>query len=207
MTTPVSLPPHRAGATAPRGPRAPKAHGPGTPRAPGRRAVLSVIGNGTPIDHDTEQLCLELGRRAVDAGFRIACGGLGGIMAAVARGARQSERWREGDVVGILPGYDGAAANPCVDVVVPTGLGWARNVLVAAMADVVVAVGGGSGTLSEMTYAWQLGKPIIGLSSVEGWSRRLGGERLDERRGDQVWPAPSAEAAIAKALELLADES
>ena len=174
-----------------------------TPRRHGRRAVLAVIGNGTPIDADTEQLCLELGRRAVDAGFRIACGGLGGVMAAVARGARGSEHRREGDVVGILPGYDGNAANPDVDVVVPTGLGWARNVLVAAMADVVVAVGGGSGTLCELSYAWQLGKPIIGLSAVEGWSRKLAGTRLDERRTDQIWPAPSPELAVAKALELV----
>jgi uncharacterized protein (TIGR00725 family) len=170
---------------------------------PGRRPVLSVIGNGTPIDRPTEQLCLELGRRAIDAGFRIACGGLGGVMAAVARGARLSERWHEGDVVGILPGYDASAANEHVDVVVPTGLGWARNVLVVAMADVVVAVGGGSGTLSELAYAWQLGKPIVGLGAVEGWSRKLGGERLDQRRGDQVWPAPTPELAIAKARELI----
>jgi uncharacterized protein (TIGR00725 family) len=169
-----------------------------------RRSVLSVIGNGTAIDSRTEQLCLELGQRAVDAGFRIACGGLGGVMAAVARGARQSERWREGDVVGILPGYDATAASEHVDVVVPTGLGWARNVLVVAMADVVVAVGGGSGTLSELAYAWQLSKPIVGLAAVEGWSQKLGGERLDGRRSDPIWPAASPELAIAKALELVA---
>jgi uncharacterized protein (TIGR00725 family) len=167
-----------------------------------RRPVLSVIGNGTPIEPGTDELCRELGRRAIDAGFRIACGGLGGVMAAVCRGARESAKRREGDVVGILPGYDAGAANEHVDIAVPTGMSWARNVLVVAMADVVVAVGGGSGTLSEMAYAWQLGKPIIALAAVDGWAARLAGERLDDRRSDSVAEARTAEEAVAKALAL-----
>jgi hypothetical protein len=147
---------------------------------------MSVIGNGTPIDAATTALCEELGQLAVDAGFRLACGGLGGVMAAVARGARRSAVRREGDVVGVLPGYDADAAADDIDIVLPTGLGWARNVLVVAMADVVVAVGGGAGTLSEIAYAWQLGKPIVGLSGAEGWAERLVGQRLDDRRSGAI---------------------
>ncbi len=166
-----------------------------------RRKVLSVIGNGTAIDPDTEELCLELGRRAIDAGFRIASGGLGGVMEAVSRGAHQSERWREGDVVGIIPGYDGSEANPSVDIAIATGLGFARNLLVVATADVVVAVGGGSGTLSEMALGWQLGKPIIGLAAAKGWSAKLAGQALDGREREPVRAAETAEQAVALALE------
>lgn len=167
-----------------------------------RRFVLSVIGNGTPISQATERLCRELGHKAIDAGFRIACGGLGGVMNAVCRGAHESDQHREGDVVGILPGYDARAANEHVDIAIPTGMSWARNVLVVAMADVVVAVGGGSGTLSEMAYAWQLGKPIVALAAVDGWAARLADERLDDRRTDTIARAASPEEAISKALEL-----
>lgn len=169
-----------------------------------RRYVLSVIGDGGAIASPIEALSLELGRRAVEAGFRVVTGGLGGVMEAVSRGARAAPRWREGDVVGILPGYDRRAANPHVDLVVPTGMQIGRNVIVAAMADVVIAVGGGAGTLSEMAVAWQLGKPIISLAGSGGWADGLAGASLDARRSDAVHSAATAEEAIARALSLAA---
>lgn len=161
-----------------------------------RRAVMSVIGNGTPLEPAVEALCVELGELAVDAGFRIASGGLGGVMAAVSRGAHQSTKYREGDVVGVIPSYRADDANPHVDIVVPTGLGFARNLLVVGMADVVVAVGGGSGTLSELALAWQLGKPIIGMASAIGWSAKLAGTAVDARPRDPVLTAETASQAI-----------
>ena len=86
-------------------------------------------------------------------------------------------------MIGVLPGLIAADANPFVDVVVPTGMNYARNTILVAMADVVVAVGGGSGTLSEIALAWQHGKPIVTLDLGEGWSR--GAPRPPPRR-----PAP-----------------
>ncbi|MBW2527391.1 MAG: TIGR00725 family protein [Deltaproteobacteria bacterium] len=169
---------------------------------PQRRPVLSVIGNGTPLAQDVEALCEELGRRAIEAGYRIASGGLGGVMAAVSRGAHQASSYREGDVLGILPTYDGDSANPHVDVVIPTGIGWARNLLVVASADVVVAVGGGSGTLSELAFAWQLQKPIIAMATAPGWSAKLGGSALDHRERPPVMAAQNAAEAIERALEV-----
>lgn len=104
-------------------------------------------------------------------------------MAAASRGAHQSARYTEGTVVGLLPTLDPADANPWVDVVVPTGLHHARNALVVGMADVVVAVGGAAGTLSEMALAWTQGKPVVALDlDGEGWSARLAGHALDDRR-------------------------
>lgn len=167
-----------------------------------RRPVIAVIG---AKDASVEALAEAeaLGRGLVDAGFRVATGGLGGVMAAASRGARQADGWEEGRVVGVLPGASADDANPWVDVAVPTGMGYARNVILVAMADVVVAVGGGAGTLSEIAMAWQHHKPIVALELGEGWSARLAGERLDERRADAVVGVKDAAEAVEVVLGLL----
>ena len=94
------------------------------------------------------------------------CGGLGGVMEAACRGAKDAG----GTTVGILPGSDRAAANRFVDVAVATGLGEARNALVVRAADAVIAIGGGYGTLSEIALALKAGKRVVGLDTwdVEG---------------------------------------
>ncbi len=106
-------------------------------------------------------------------------GGLGGVMEAACRGARTSRRYREGDTIGLLPGYDADSANDHVDVAIATGLGHARNVLCAASGDVVLAVGGASGTLSEIALAWTLGKPVACVGDAPGWAPTLA--RQDDR--------------------------
>ena len=161
---------------------------------------MAVVGSGTMLAPDTERLCVELGRRAIEAGFRIACGGLGGVMAAVAHGARSADGYREGDVIGIVPSYDASTANADVDVVIVTGMGIARNVVLVASADVVVAVAGGSGTLAEVAMAWQLGKPVVALTAAGGWSAQLAGTAIDERRTDAIVRADDAASAVAAAL-------
>lgn len=172
----------------------------------GRRPILSVIGYGGQIESPIEQLCVELGRGAVDAGWRLVTGGLGGVMAAVSQGARGSPAWREGDVIGILPSYDRTTANAWVDIAVPTGMQMGRNILVAAMADVVVAVGGGAGTLSEIALAWQLGKPIIGLRTAGGWGAVLAGTCVDERHDLPIQAVDSVAEALACAQALRAHD-
>jgi hypothetical protein len=102
-------------------------------------------------------------------------------MAAASRGAHRARGYREGDVIGVLPGGDRAAANRWVDVAIPTGLGVARNVLVVQAADAVIAIGGRAGTLSELALAWQLGRPVVALD-VPGWSARVAGRAIDDRR-------------------------
>ncbi|WP_437673200.1 TIGR00725 family protein [Sorangium sp. So ce131] len=167
-----------------------------------RRPVLAVIGNGLALDQETEAACVELGRRAVEAGFRIVTGGLGGVMAAVSRGGREARTWRDGDILGILPGYEASAANPYVDVVVPTGMQIGRNILVVATADVVVIVDGGAGTLSEIAIAWQLGKPLLALATSGGWAQELAGARVDERRADEIVAVANAEEAVDRAWKI-----
>lgn len=167
-----------------------------------RRKIVAVIGAGTPLDEATESTCLALGELAIEAGFRIATGGLGGVMDAVSRGARRAKSYREGDIVGILPTYDRESASLAVDIVIPTGLGIARNIVLVSTADVVIAIGGGSGTLSEIAVAWQLGKPIVALSSMPGWSHDLADRAIDDRRTDRIAGAQTPEQAIALARAL-----
>lgn len=167
------------------------------------RPIMAVIGWATERDGEALACAHALGTAAVDAGFRIVTGGLGGVMAAASNGAHHSARYREGDVIAILPGDDKAAANPHADIVIPSAMGKARNVLVVATADVVVGVGGGAGTLSEIAMAWQLGRPVVALTQVPGWSRRMANESLDQRIPGVVLEAVSVPAAVAAAIEAL----
>jgi hypothetical protein len=138
---------------------------------------VAIVGPGDRAPDDA----FEVGRLVAERGAVVVCGGLGGAMEAACRGARAGG----GTTIGILPGLDRAEANAWVDVALPTGLGEARNALVVRAADVVIAVGGGYGTLSEIALALKAGKPVIGLGSWEI---------------DGVEPAGGADAAVAAAL-------
>ena len=117
-------------------------------------------------------------------------------MQAASEGARAAPSYREGDVIGVLPGYDPDAANGFVDIPIPTGMGEARNVVLVALADVVIVIGGGAGTLSEIALAWRLGKPVIALRTSDGWAMELAGRAIDDRRTDTILAADSAAHAI-----------
>ena len=150
------------------------------------RKIIAVIGDGMIEEGGVkEQTAFELGKALVDAGYRIQSGGLKGIMKAAFRGAHASEKYREGDTVAILPSFDITHANEYADIVIPTGLDLYRNTIVAS-ASAVIAVGGGSGTLSEIANAWAMRRLIIGMTCVEGWSNRLAGQRLDNRKRTDI---------------------
>ena len=167
-----------------------------------RRPVVAIVG-GAHAPEATLAAAEAIGCGLVNAGCRIVTGGLTGIMQAASRGGRTAAGWFEGAVIGILPGLDAAAANPWVDIALPTGLNHARNVVVVACADVVIAVGGGAGTLSEIALAWTHGKPVIGLDLGEGWSSRLAGEALDDRRSDRIHRATDVASALRLVSSLL----
>lgn len=172
-------------------------------RARMRRPQISIIGSASGPDA-LLQLARELGEAVVDQGWRIVCGGLGGVMQAAAEGARRSAKATGADVVGVLPTLDPSTANPCVDIVLPTGMQVARNAIVVASGDVVIALGGGSGTLSELALAWQMDKPLVALSTQGGWAAELAGRSLDARRSDSIHAAHNVGQAIARTRELLA---
>ena len=144
-------------------------------------AYVGVVGPSSADARELEE-AEALGRGLAQRGHVVVCGGLGGVMAAVARGAALAG----GVVVGLLPGTDRADANPHVTVALPTGLGELRNALLVRSSDVVVSVGGSWGTLSEVALAVRTGVPVV---AVGGWpvtapptaSRAL---RADEWRTD-----------------------
>lgn len=123
-----------------------------------KKLQIAVIGSSDP-DPEFMALAAEVGRTIAATGAVLICGGLGGIMEAAARGAKE----KGGLTIGILPDYHKESANPFIDVVVPTGLGHARNILVAASGDIIVALPGAHGTRSEISIALKLCKPVIGI--------------------------------------------
>lgn len=114
---------------------------------------VSVIGSGAEHEARAE----EVGRLLAERSCTVVCGGLGEVMAAAARGAKAAG----GTTIGILPGTNRADANEWIDHVVVTGIGHARNALVAASGDGVIAVGGSYGTLTEIGFARILGRPVV----------------------------------------------
>ncbi|WP_052518732.1 TIGR00725 family protein [Archangium violaceum] len=167
-----------------------------------RRKQIAVVGSAS-ADENTLRLAEEVGRLLVDRGHRVLTGGLEGVMEAAARGAKSSARAADGDTIGVLPTLDASTANPWVDIVVPTGMNFARNVVLVAMSDALVALGGGAGTLSEIALAWQHRIPVVALDTGAGWSSRLGGQSLDHRGEIPIAKAWTAEEAIARVEELL----
>ena len=124
--------------------------------------MVAVVGPADapgPICAAAREVGLLLARR----GITVVTGGLGGVMAAAAEGARAGG----GLVVGLLPGTDRTSGNPRLNVAIPTGLGQARNALVVGSADAVIAIGGSWGTLSEVALARRAGTPVVWLA---GWT-------------------------------------
>ncbi len=158
--------------------------------------LVAVIGNGG-ADPERDEVAAGIGEMIAAAGCGLVCGGLGGVMAAASRGARSAADGGSTPIIAILPGTDKQDANPYADIVIPTGLGYARNLVVVLAADAVIAVGGQSGTLSEIAHAWQLGKPICALAGPPGWAARLAGRPVDDKRPDVIFEAKSVEEAAA----------
>lgn len=151
---------------------------------------VAVCGGGA-LDDTASAIAHEVGAGLARGGAVVVCGGLGGVMEAVCRGARS-----EGGLsVGFLPGTDRTDANPYVDVVLPTGIGEMRNTLIVRASDVVIAIAGEFGTLSEVAFALRLGIPVIGLDTWELGNRR--------QSGDPIIRAQDAADAVGKAFALL----
>jgi uncharacterized protein (TIGR00725 family) len=148
---------------------------------PQRRVQIAVIGGGY-CSQQVRQLAEEVGSEVARRGAILICGGLGGVMDGAACGARNAG----GLTVGIIPTYDAASASRWLDVVIATGFGHGRNVIVAASGDAVIGLPGEHGTASEIALALTLGRCVIGLQAWEDYPA--------------VMPARSAHEAVDKAM-------
>jgi uncharacterized protein (TIGR00725 family) len=158
------------------------------------KKVISMLGD-RDIDKGSHkwELAVRISKTLVDHGYRIITGGVGSFSQAVYKGALTSDKYEEGYVISILPGFDPSVAFDSSDIQIATGLDEYRNVI-TANSDAVIAIGGGAGTLSEIAFAWALKRLIICLMA-EGWSNELAGRRIDNRvrysdiEEDQCFPA------------------
>lgn len=154
--------------------------------------MISVCGPNEATDAELAS-AYEIGRLIAEAGHALVCGGRGGVMEQAAAGAKSVG----GVTIGILPGYDPTEANGYIDHAIPTGMGHARNAIVVASGEYVIAVGGGFGTLSEIGLALKMGKRVVHVGS---WD--LEPERLNrfESTGGEYREAHSAGEAVSLAL-------
>jgi len=125
-----------------------------------KKVRIGVIGGGKP-DAKFRQISFRVGKLIAEKGAILVCGGLGGVMEAASRGAKEGG----GLTVGILPGNNPYDANPYIDIPLATGMGYSRNSLVAMNSDVLIAIDGQYGTLTEIAYGCIYRKKIIGLGT------------------------------------------
>ncbi|GAB4290015.1 MAG: hypothetical protein Kow0068_15490 [Marinilabiliales bacterium] len=169
--------------------------------------TISIIGDSVLSESHINYLrAIELGKKLIDNDFYIIHGGRGGIMEAITIGAKQSSKYHEGCVIGILPGLDINDKNNYLDIAIPTGLDVMRNAIVVNT-DAVIAIGGGAGTLSEIALAWTMNKLIIAYKG-EGWSGKLAGTKLDNKKrlnykDDKIFSVVNADDAINICKELI----
>ena len=154
--------------------------------------LIAVVGGASATPEETAA-AEAVGRGLAAGGAVLVCGGRGGVMEAACRGAKAAG----GLTLGIIPGLDRHQANAYVDIVLVTGLGEARNAVIARSAQAMVAIGGGYGTLSEMAFALCFGVPVIGLGT---WTMAR-----EERGEAPVVHVATAKEAVERALALALD--
>lgn len=137
-----------------------------------KKIFITVVGesDASPVIH---KMAEEVGRLIARAGAVLVCGGLKGVMKAAAKGAKSEG----GLTVGIIPGSKREDANPYIDIPIVTGLGYARNKIVVKTGQVVIAIGGRYGTLSEIGFALGYGIPVVGLKT---WELIRGNKKVDQ---------------------------
>ena len=150
-----------------------------------KKKIVGVIGAST-ADSATLNKAEKVGRLIAKNGAILVCGGLGGVMEAAARGAKSEQ----GLTIGILPQTQKEDANPSIDIPILTGFGEGRNVIIARTADVLIAIAGEYGTLSEIAFGLRMGKPVIGIGT---WDIK------------GVIPVRDAQEAVGKAFAFLSE--
>lgn len=125
-----------------------------------KKMIIGVIGAADATSKGLES-AYQVGRLVAENGAVLVCGGLGGVMEAASRGCSEAG----GDVLGILPGNCASTANPYVSLPIVTGMGHARNVIIAQTAGALIAIEGEHGTLSEIAIGLKLGKVVVQLNS------------------------------------------
>jgi len=149
--------------------------------------IIGVIG-GSLVSEKIYETARRVGNLIAERGYPVLSGGLGGVMEAVSKGAKE----KNGLVIGVLPGNSKSEANPYIDIPIVTGMGEMRNVIIVKSSDVLIAVDGSYGTMTEIAFALKFGKKVIGLE-------------CDDLPFEEIEKASSPEEAVEKAIVALRD--
>lgn len=161
-----------------------------------RRLQIAVIGYNKDCTDVASKIAYEVGKEIALAGAVLVCGGLGGVMESACKGAKENG----GMTVGIIPQEEFGYANQYCDIVICTGIGYARDFIVASSADGIIAVGGGIGTLIEMGVGYMTKKTIVAMARSGGVADIYGGKFLDERNRVPIIVAQDARSAVGSIL-------
>lgn len=162
------------------------------------KRVISVCGSDDDenLSDHALKIAEKVGKLVAKKGGVILCGGHGGVMRAVCKGAKEEN----GTTVGILP-YEKDEANEYIDIAIPTNIGNIRNYLVSGLGDVVIAIGGRWGTLNEITYRIILGKPLILIKGTGGCVDEIINKKILQDCESNYCIVDSADEAVEKAFE------
>ena len=138
------------------------------------KKIIAVIG-GNVITKEIYKKAYQVGKIIAEKDYILICGGLGGVMEAASKGAKDNN----GLTIGILPGKSKTDANPYIDIPIVTAMSNARNAIIARTCDLAIAVNGKYGTLSEIAYCLNFGKTVLGIDTyqIEGVTKI---ESIDE---------------------------
>ena len=147
--------------------------------------TIGVIGPAAGLcTQDMYAFAVELGKVIGNKGYNLVCGGKDGIMEAACLGIAETNA----QSIAIIPEDDKSFANTYAKIVIPTGIGTARNKVIINTADVLVAIAGGAGTLSEIAFAWQQGKKVFCVTQFGGVAAEMAGKQIDTRYKNLLMP-------------------
>jgi uncharacterized protein (TIGR00725 family) len=162
-----------------------------------RKYQIAVIGyNKDRCTDHSRNIAFEVGKEIARSGSILICGGLGGVMEAACRGAKEND----GLTIGIIPQEEFSFANKFCDIVICTGIGFARDIIVATSADGIIAIGGGVGTMIELGVGYIKNKLMVVVAGSGGVSEMYGGKFLDERKIVPLMIAKDAHSAVQMVL-------
>ena len=155
---------------------------------------IGVIGSGTEINEEVYRVAEEIGEELAKNDVILICGGKGGVMEAVCKGAQKYS----GITVGILPSINFSEANEFVTIRIPTNRGEKRNYIIIQSVEAVICIKGAVGTKMEVNYALKRGVPLITIPKTGGTSKKI-----TEEFPDRVIKAENAQDAVKKALQTI----
>ncbi len=163
-----------------------------------RKPQILIIGNNeNGFTPNLEEIAYETGVEVAKSGAVLITGGLGGVMKASAHGAKDAG----GLTIGIIPQNDASFANEYCDIVIPSGMGLARDFLTALSGDGVIIIGGGSGTLSEACAAYMHKRPMVSIKNTGGIADRYADQYIDHRQQVKIIGVASPKEAVKTLLD------